>query len=95
MLQRYLSTELTHFVGRSLGRDEKAQFGLLCTILESGELRASYVVPVTGQGATGEYTALHKPGAESSVMSGDSDGRLADGSKYSGSMVCFCDIPVS
>ena len=37
-MQRYVSTELTHFVGRGKARDE--QYRLLVTILRSGELRS-------------------------------------------------------
>ena len=44
MDQRYMSRELTHFVGAKLD-DEEAQFELLCKILKDGELRASYNVP--------------------------------------------------
>lgn len=38
--QRYVSDELTHFVGRGLN-NESEQYGLLITILKSGELRPS------------------------------------------------------
>ena len=37
-VQRYVSTELTHFVGRGKARDE--QYRLLVAILKSGELRS-------------------------------------------------------
>jgi hypothetical protein len=38
-VQRYVSNELTHFVGRSLA-DEDRQFDLLVAILKTGQLRS-------------------------------------------------------
>jgi hypothetical protein len=39
--QRYVSSELSHFVGRSLLGDADAQYRLLLAILTSGQLRAN------------------------------------------------------
>jgi len=48
-MQRYVSTELTHFVGRGKARDE--QYRLLLTILRGGELRSDPSRPPGSPGA--------------------------------------------
>jgi hypothetical protein len=75
--QRYVSEELTHFVGRSLG-DEEKQFDLLLNILRSGELRA----PRNPDGSA-------KPPVETTL----GVGWFSERKVHQVAAVCFCDIP--
>jgi len=82
--QRYVSHELTHFVGRGLREQyatpeqvQEQQFVLLVRIMRQGELGRLFTSP-------GYVIALAAKGAA----------RLSSNTKYSGQMVCFCDIPV-
>jgi hypothetical protein len=77
-IQRYVSNELTHFVGRALGSEGK-QFDLLLTILRSGELRA----PRNPDGST-------KPPVETTL----GVGWFSERKVHQVAAVCFCDIPV-
>jgi hypothetical protein len=77
-IQRYVSNELTHFVGRAL-EDEQKQFDLLLRILMSGELRALR----NPDGST-------KPPVETNLGAG----RFSERKVHQVAAVCFCDIPV-
>jgi hypothetical protein len=59
-MQRYVSTELTHFVGRGKARDE--QYRLLLTILRSGELRSDPSRPPGSPGVS--WTTLNSSFSE-------------------------------
>ena len=80
--QRYVSKELTHFVGQHRkrsdgGPDEEAQYGLLVRILKTGQLlfRAS------------------APNAEPSIVVIENLS-FSRRKMYNVDAVCFCDIPV-
>jgi hypothetical protein len=96
MHQRYVSQDLTHFVGRGL-RDKpdmlNLQYKLLLKVVREGELLANYVVP--GTEATPKPVVFpHRHGQTSSALITSSPGSLENGTLLSGSAVCFCDIPV-
>lgn len=78
-LQRYVSSELTHFVGRSLRRSKKQGYRLLAKILQAGRLRAR-----RPKGYEDKHYVLQKRLGV----------RLSSNQAYSTSVVCFCDIPV-
>ncbi len=79
MEQRYVATELTHFVGRQIA-GEADQYELLKKILKSGCLLAS---PRLGEdGAIQAQT--HVGGT-----------KFSNRNMYLSSVVCFCDIPLS
>ncbi|MFZ0819445.1 MAG: abortive infection system antitoxin AbiGi family protein [Candidatus Acidiferrales bacterium] len=78
-VQRYVSNELTHFVGGNCNRDQQRQFGLLEKILYEGILKP----PPTGGFADG-FTL--------GVVHG---GKLAGNRGLISSVVCFCDIPIA
>lgn len=80
MDQRYVSNELTHFVGKNESSDDW-RFALLVTILKSGVLRAP---PLTTDPAV-ELTAQ-------TVVGGTS---FSGRDMYRSSVVCFCDIPLA
>jgi hypothetical protein len=87
--QRYVSTELTHFVGARLATAEE-QYSLLATILRSGVLKVpgqSDVVATLGPDGTRRTTVTRSM----TVVHGK---RLSSNAKYSPSIVCFADIPV-
>lgn len=78
-LQRYVSPDLTHFVGQALTTQE-AQFQLLKKIMRGGVLQAR---PRRYRRPRGEYQlAKHR------------DRKLSSNNAYEGSIVCFCDIPL-
>ncbi len=78
--QRYISNELTHFVGRRLPTEDK-QFALLVKILKTGRLRAAGLEKEENE----DVGALRfRPGR-----------RFSENEMYEPSMVCFCDIPVA
>jgi hypothetical protein len=88
--QRYVSDELTHFVGRKFreeipdaGECEQKQYELLGEILRTGTLYG------TG-GWKGDPEERPKV---ASWVSWDPDAGL--GAMYSSTIVCFCDIPVA
>lgn len=88
MNQRYVSNELTHFVGRAQPTRD-AQFRLLCDIIRDGKLKACYTGPGIIAGV--QAHTIHQPG----TFGWGADGELTDGTAVSNSMVCFCDIPVA
>jgi hypothetical protein len=79
--QRYISHELTHFVGRRLKGEPKCQerqYDLLIKILRQGEL---------GKIHSGPGWAI--------VMAGKGIGtELSSNKKVEAQQVCFCDIPI-
>jgi hypothetical protein len=79
LLQRYVSSDLTHFVGRSVKAHRK-RYLLLRRILKSGLLKAS-PKPV---GLSRDVHFLRK----------DADLSLSTNEACVGSVVCFCDIPL-
>lgn len=86
--QRYVSHELTHFVGRGLRTDEE-RFALLRKILETGLLK----VP----GKSDVFTEVTKSGVATKVMQTMEiayNKVLSSNEKYQSSVICFADIPV-
>ena len=85
-VQRYVSKELTHFVGR--GQSEEDQYSVLVEeILKGGWLRhspTSSIEPVE---------VLESGGVSLSIAPNDPD--IPPGELYRPQVVCFCDIPVS
>jgi hypothetical protein len=80
--QRYISNELSHFVGRKLIGDIKSQYSVLKNILDTGSIRHDPQTPHTnGQRSMGLTHNLH--------------GSFVTNTMYIPSMVCFCDIPTS
>ena len=77
--QRYVSNELTHFVGRGLEADEE-RYSLLVQILKSGWLTPG-PVPYPQEG---QRTLITTSGA-----------KFSDEGMYDPLVVCFCDIPVA
>jgi hypothetical protein len=78
-LQRYVSTELTHFVGRTC-KDDDSRYEVLKAILCSGKLEPRRRAP------------LSSPGGYSFGMRGNT--KLSSNKVYDAEVVCFCDIPV-
>lgn len=76
--QRYVSNELTHFVGRGLKTDEERYF-LLVKILKSGWLTPGPVQDPQER----HRTLITTPGAKFSAEE-----------MFNPHVVCFCDIPV-
>ena len=76
-LQRYVSPDLTHFVGQKC-KTHKDRYRLLKKILREGRLRAPK--PARVRDAT--YVLLT-----------DTTAKLSSNNAYRGSVVCFCDIP--
>ena len=76
--QRYVSPDLTHFVGRGL-RSQEEQYGLLRTILKERRLRARSPDP---------------PGRAAYALEIHPSSRLSGNRAFRGSYVCFCDIPL-
>jgi hypothetical protein len=86
-IQRYVSPDLTHLVGR--GRKPlHEQYRLLKKILREGTLRAPWPKKIRREasfvGIDKEYWLQRK-----------SARRLSDNGAYRGSFVCFCDIPLN
>ncbi len=79
--QAYVSRELTHFLGRSLGSDEE-RFQLLLKVLKSGELR---------WGPGDEHIETQGFGSHAIVANPAFFNRESD--LYQIRVVCFCDIP--
>ncbi len=89
--QRYVSDELTHFVGRNLRAEiedkedrEEALYCLLVDILKAGTLLA--LGPWTGEDMG------RRPGKGTRYVSWDPSADL--GEMFTANVVCFCDIPV-
>jgi hypothetical protein len=83
-VQRYISPDLTHFVGRKQ-RTLKAQYEVLTVILKSGVLKAKGLRDLTD-------LELGEPPAY--VLTVKTATRLSRNETYSDSVVCFCDIPI-
>src|SRR5262249_34976341 len=91
MLQRYISRELTHFVGRNLGKENKdpaayehEHYELLKRILDAGELSSEL---------SRQTETLF--GQELQVMKTENKNALSTNQMYSSTVVCFCDIPLA
>jgi hypothetical protein len=80
--QRYVSDELTHFVGRSQP-DEEARYALLVKILQAGFLTSDPESPQAKNRLEGIVAYRYTPHAP-----------FSDPETYSIDCVCFCDIPV-
>ena len=80
VLQRYVSNELTHFVGGNERTDDE-RYRLLVEILKSGLLRSSKYSPTRPAGYSRLDTDVTKA--------------LSSNEVYHGTYVCFCDIPVA
>lgn len=79
ILQRYVSADLTHFVGRSI-KNQRKRYLLLRRILRNGELKAF----PRASGVASDFHVLQK----------DTDLGLSTNEACAGSIVCFCDIPL-
>jgi hypothetical protein len=80
-IQRYVSKELTHFVGK--GKSEEEQYSILVeSILKSGVLK-------TFPGQQEDYVVLEK----GNVVGSGSPYKPVE-EAYQPQVVCFCDIPV-
>ncbi len=81
--QRYVSSELSHFVGRSLKGNPEAQYQLLLKILRDGALVPRELLPDPGTTVHVHHRleiALEVP--------------VSGNQKYLPSVICFCDIPI-
>lgn len=78
-LQRYVSADLTHFVGSSV-KTQRKRYLLLKRILKAGVLKAH----PKSAGLNGDVHFLRK----------DTDLALSTNEACVGSVVCFCDIPL-
>jgi hypothetical protein len=78
--QKYVSNELTHFVGQGLSYEE--QFQKLSTILSSGELKSRIRQQNVPPHASVPPYAIFNPFA-----------KFSENEMYFLDMVCFCDIP--
>jgi hypothetical protein len=78
-LQRYVSPDLTHFVGR--GRTQEEQFALLKKLIRQGVLQAR----------PHRHRKLHGLYIQAKAI----NERLSSNLAYLGAIVCFCDIPVA
>lgn len=85
--QRYVSKELTHFVGRNLSEEEDQYSVLVNGILKGGWLRHDPRSP------HGPVEILESGGVSLSIAPNDPD--IPPGELYRPQVVCFCDIPVS
>jgi len=79
LLQRYVSSDLTHFVGRSV-KIKRKRYLLLRRILKDGLLRAR---PKPAGLGSGIY-----------YLQKDAEKSLSMNEACEGSAVCFCDIPL-
>jgi len=96
----YISSELTHFVGRSLGSD-KDRYDLLCKIVREGVLMDPSHVgqrnsvfrvvgrPVAGETVTDDLIYISDPSVRHDI-----EAKLSDNSLLQFEVVCFCDIPL-
>lgn len=96
----YVSENLTHFVGRSLGSD-KDRYDLLCKILRDGVLldpshvgKNDSIFRVVGSqdpdtGVTDDLVYTSYPNVRH-----DNEAKLSDNSLLQFESVCFCDIPL-
>lgn len=79
--QRYVSKDLTHFVGRSK-KTEEEQYEVLLQIVRSGELRSDPSYPAGTRGISGR--TMFGPRSRFSMRE-----------TYDFPGVCFCDIPLA
>jgi hypothetical protein len=96
----YISNELTHFVGRSLGSD-KDRYDLLCKIVREGVLMDPSHVgqrnpifrvagrPIAGRTVTDDLIYTSDPSVRHDI-----EAKLSDNSLLQFEVVCFCDIPL-
>ena len=84
-MQRYISNELTHFVGRKLETEDE-QFDLLLKILRDGTL--IHRVNMFG------FPQIESPGQIYEVWVSPSD-KVSENKMFNPSMICFCDIPLA
>ncbi len=77
-LQRYVSDELTHFVGRSLLGDLEGQYEILLKIVRTGWLTHP----------------PHNQHSDLSGFALSAYGSISKNAMFRPQMVCFCDIPV-
>jgi hypothetical protein len=80
LVQRYVSADLTHFVGGSI-KGERKRYLLLRKILRTGVLKA-HPMPA-------------RPDSAVHVLRKDTGLALSTNEACTGSVVCFCDIPLS
>ncbi len=85
-VQRYVSKELTHFVGRGLMEEEQYSVLVNC-ILKDGWLRHN------PNDSPGPVEILESGGVSLSIAPNDPD--IPPGELYRPQVVCFCDIPVT
>src|ERR1700682_692447 len=78
-MQRYVSKELTHFVGKTL-KSEDDKYRALLQIVSSGYLRPSSSVSSISEHSFGYSINFVKSFSENAM--------------YNPDMICFCDIPV-
>ena len=79
-IQRYISSELTHFVGKGSLEDFELQYLKLCSILSTKRL-------------THDVKNLKKSDRTFGIRI-PPDGKLSQNGMIDTDMVCFCDIPV-
>lgn len=80
--QRYISNELTHFIGGELKKETKAeqkQYEVLCKILKERKLRGKQTSARTTSGISWSWNLKAQP-SQNDMVNTD--------------MVCFCDIPI-
>lgn len=95
----YVSSELTHFVGRPLGSDSD-RYDLLCKIIHDGVLMDPSHIgqrhsifrvagrPVPGKEVTDDLIYTSDPSVRHDI-----EAKLSDNSLLQFEVVCFCDIP--
>lgn len=82
--QRYVSKELTHFVGKGVAKkSKKDQYRSLISIINNGWLTHSPL----------DYPIACEPPLKTQ-MTISSVGRVSNNEMYNPKMICFCDIPV-
>lgn len=86
-IQRYVSPDLTHLVGRGR-KPHREQYRLLKKILREGTLRAPRAKRIKNEGSVIGIDKVY-------WLERRSAARLSDNGAYRGSFVCFCDIPLS
>ena len=84
VLQRYVSKELTHFVGKGLSGEEQYSI-LVNNIIQSGWLKTAYDV------AQPEESVVEA--VEAGVLGWSMDPSSPAGEMYRPRAVSFCDIP--
>jgi hypothetical protein len=90
MSQRYVSDELTHFVGRGMP-DQESQYARLIEIVKTGLLKSP---GPAGSDITREEGLQGPRIKETHTLAVDLGRALSSNEKYSLSVVCFADIPI-